>query len=185
VIEWIDFIGSGVFCLKMCNPNGPNAAQLCNHIYDVIGCTYNAVADYNSINGTFTVCDSEDMEPPGIYTVDGQVSTWVQPATQPFTPPYTPVLPSSSNCVTYSSQQLFAAAATDTAVATAASATATGAHGGSGNSGGSTGTRSGSGSNPSNTGSASAAPASFQVGAGSFVATVFMTSVVTMFAMLA
>ena len=56
VIEWIDFIGNGVFCLKMCNPNDPDAPELCQHIYDEIGCTYNALADYNHINGTFQVC---------------------------------------------------------------------------------------------------------------------------------
>ena len=55
VIEWIDFIGGGVFCLKMCNPDNPEAAELCQHIYDEVGCTYNALADYGKINGTFEV----------------------------------------------------------------------------------------------------------------------------------
>jgi hypothetical protein len=63
VIEWIDFIGGGIFCLKMCNPKDPQAAELCQHIYDRIGCGYNALADYNAINGTFSVCDSDDMTP--------------------------------------------------------------------------------------------------------------------------
>lgn len=53
VIEWIDFIGSGQFCLKMCNPNDADAAELCQHIYDEVGCSYNALADYGHINGTF------------------------------------------------------------------------------------------------------------------------------------
>lgn len=181
VIEWIDFVGSGTFCLKMCNPNDPNAAALCQHIYDEIGCAYNAVANYAAINGTFSVCDSDDMEPPGIYTVNGQVSTWFQ-STAPFIPPYTPVTPASSNCVTYSSQQLFAAAATDTAITHAPSATTTGTSHGTG-SGGSTASRSGSGSNPSNT--SSSAPAAFQLGAAPFVASIFLTSIATMFAMLA
>ena len=30
------FVGGGVFCMKMCNPDDPNAAQLCNHIYDEV-----------------------------------------------------------------------------------------------------------------------------------------------------
>lgn len=83
VIEWIDFIGSGQFCLKMCNPNAPNAAELCQHIYDEVGCTYNALADYGHINGTFEVCDSDDMQPPGVFSANGALTTWTQPLCVP------------------------------------------------------------------------------------------------------
>jgi len=190
VIEWIDFIGNGMFCLKMCNPDDPNAAQLCNHIYDEIGCSYNAVADYGQINGTFTVCDSDDMTPPGIYTgANGQVTTWFQPQTGPVIPPYTPTQVASSNCQTYSSEQLFKAAATDSVFATA-----TGASGGSSTptgtakpsgSGGSSGTssRSGSASTPSATGNG--ALSSFHTGATPFVAAGLLTTLATMMMMLA
>ena len=184
VIEWIDFIGSGMFCLKMCNPDDSNAASLCNHIYDEIGCTYNAVADYNAINGTFTVCDSDDMEPPGIYTgTDGQVTTWFQPQTGAIVPPYTPTQVASSNCQTYASSELFAAAATDSAVATStsgASATATGASGT-----GSTASRSGTGSTASATGAASGALATFNAGIAPFFIAGAMTTLATMMTMLA
>ncbi|PAV16167.1 macrofage activating [Pyrrhoderma noxium] len=133
VIEWIDFIGSGQFCLKMCNPNDANAAELCQHIYDEVGCSYNALADYGHINGTFEVCDSDDMTPPGVYTANGALTTWFQPQDgSPVSPPYTTSIPASSNCVTYSSEQIFAAAATDTAVGgSSAAASVTGSGSGS------------------------------------------------------
>jgi len=147
VIEWVDFIGGGMFCLKMCNPDDPNGPALCNHIYDEIGCTFNAIADYPAINGSFTVCDSDDMAPPGVFTnAQGQTSTWVQPFTGTFSVPYTTSSLASSNCQTYASTDLFAAAATAfPSSATAVSAGATGTAG--------SGTRSGSASNPSATGS--------------------------------
>lgn len=185
VIEWIDFIGSGTFCIKMCNPDDPNAASLCNHIYDEIGCAYNAVADYGSINGTFTVCDSDDMDPPGVYTTNGVVSTWFQ-SQSPFIPPYTPTQVASSNCQTYASSLLFAAAATDPAVATTSStpssaSTPTNTSLKTSSSG--TTSRSGSGSAPSATGNG--ALASFQMGAIPFVVAGLMTTLATMMTILA
>jgi len=147
VIEWIDFIGGGIFCLKMCNPKDPQAAELCQHIYDRIGCGYNALADYNAINGTFSVCDSDDMTPPGVYTTNGATTTWFQPPEGVVpTPPYTPVLPSSSNCQTFSSAQLFGApTGTPGAPGTSASSTP-------GSSGSPTGSKSGASVGGSSTG---------------------------------
>lgn len=182
VIEWIDFIGSGMFCLKMCNPDDPNAAELCQHIYDEIGCAYNALADYGAINGTFEVCDSDDMTPPGIFTQNGQLTTWFQPAVQPFTPPYTPTLPSSSNCVTYASTQLFAAVATNPVFSTSTSASSsqtTGASGGSG----STGTRlSTGGSTPTDSDNAAI---NLRTNATPFLGVALFTTIVTVVSMLA
>jgi len=158
VIEWIDFIGSGLFCLKMCNPNDNNAAQLCNHIYDEVGCNYNAIADYNNINGTFQVCDSDDMTPPGIFTTaPGQTTTWFQPQTGPVIPPYTTQPVSSSNCQSFASSDLFAAAASafPTTTSSGVSATLTGASGSNPGSGAS-GTRSGSSAGASPTGNSAA-----------------------------
>lgn len=161
VIEWIDFIGGGIFCLKMCNPDDPNAASLCNHIYDEVGCNYNALADYNSINGTFSVCDSDDMTPPGIYTgPDGQTSTWFQPTVGPVgTPPYTPTIPASSNCQTFSSEQLFAAAATATSTSGSSAASATGGSGSGSGAGSAGSTTRSSGSSPAATGGSNGAAA--------------------------
>ncbi|KAF8583016.1 hypothetical protein K439DRAFT_1634789 [Ramaria rubella] len=157
VVEWIDFIGGGMFCLKMCNPSDPNGPQLCNHVYDEVGCTYNALADYPAINGTFQVCDSDDMAPPGIFTTaPGATTTWFQPLNGPVgTPPYTTSIPSSSNCQTYASTELFAAAATAFPSASGAAGSNGGAAAPTGS--GATGSRSGSAAGPSATGKSGAA----------------------------
>lgn len=104
---------------------------------------------YAQINGTFQVCDSDDMLPPGVFTTaPGATTTWFQPTVGPVgTPPYVPITPSSSNCQTFASTQLFVAAATATATGGSASGAATS---------GASGTRSGSGSSPSATGSSGA-----------------------------
>jgi len=160
VIEWIDFIGGGTFCLKMCNPSDPQAAELCQHVYDRIGCTYNALADYGSINGTFQVCDSDDMTPPGVYTTNGQTTTWFQgPEGQPVSAPYTTSIPPSSNCHTYASTDLFAAAATVTPSSGASTAAPTGSgvpSSGSSPSGSVAASRSGSAQGASSTGTGGA-----------------------------
>ncbi|KLO17171.1 hypothetical protein SCHPADRAFT_846825 [Schizopora paradoxa] len=170
VIEWVDFIGTGMFCLKMCNPSDPDAASLCNHIYDKIGCAYNAIADYGSINGTFEVCDSEDMTPPGVFVENGVTTTWFQPASGPVVPPYTTTVPSSSNCVTYQSTQLFAAAATDPAVSTSSSSASTQTTGSG------TASNSGSASSGKSTGASSSSLPSFSMPATPFlVASLILT----------
>ncbi|KAH8118033.1 hypothetical protein DFH11DRAFT_1571992 [Phellopilus nigrolimitatus] len=177
VIEWIDFIGGGQFCMKMCNPNDPNAAALCNHIYDEVGCSYNALANYGSINGTFEVCDSDDMTPPGVFTTNGATTTWFQPQTGAVVPPYTPTIPSSSNCQTYSSSQLFAAVATDASVVGSASASAAST---------SAASHSASASGAGKTsGSSSSASTSFGTDAMPFIVVGFATVLTTMMAMLA
>lgn len=111
VIEWSYFVGSGIFCFKACDPNGPNAAQLCNHVYDRVGCTYNCPADYSAINGTFESCLGDNQLPVGVYVgQNGQTSTYYQPPESDgviSTIPYTPSIPASSQCSTYSSAQLY------------------------------------------------------------------------------
>ncbi|WAR57826.1 hypothetical protein PtB15_5B56 [Puccinia triticina] len=104
VIEWSYFIGAGVFCYKACDPAGPNAAQLCQHIYDRIGCTYNAPAHYESINGTFTSCQGENQLPAGTYVENGVTKTYQQPPESlgPITSiPYKAAIPAVSNCQTF------------------------------------------------------------------------------------
>jgi len=108
--EWHYFVGGGIFCLKVCDPASPNGAELCQHIYDRIGCAYNVPADYAAINGTFTSCKGDDQLPPGVYVENGQTMTYSQPPESlgPISSiPYTAVVPSSSQCSTYSSAQLF------------------------------------------------------------------------------
>ncbi|THH00280.1 hypothetical protein EW145_g7111 [Phellinidium pouzarii] len=184
VIEWIDFIGGGMFCMKLCNPSDPDDVNLCQHIYDEVGCTYNAVADYPNINGTFEVCDSDDMADPGIFTTNGQLTTWHQPFSGTFSVPYQTSSLASSNCVTYSSEQLFAAAATDSAVATiTGSASVTGS--GSGAHGSATGSGSGSGSGSTSGAQSGAAARSYESNALPYIAVGFFTMIATMVTIIA
>ncbi|OSC96706.1 hypothetical protein PYCCODRAFT_1378664 [Trametes coccinea BRFM310] len=158
VHEWHNFMGSNSFCFKVCDPAGPNPADLCQHIFDRIGVQYNC--PNAAQNGTFEYCEGENQDPPGVYTSNGQVVTYTQPpeslgAIQ--TMPYTPRIPASSNCVQLPSSALFtdllAAATSAAASGSASGASATGtARISSGSSGA---TRSGSSAGASPTGDSS------------------------------
>ncbi|PAV16321.1 macrofage activating glyco [Pyrrhoderma noxium] len=71
-VEWHNFMGSNSFCFKICDPSGPNAAHYCEHVYDRIGCAYNA--PHNAPNNTFQACKGDNQDFPGVYTdpADGQ-----------------------------------------------------------------------------------------------------------------
>ncbi|KAJ8496996.1 hypothetical protein ONZ45_g12230 [Pleurotus djamor] len=132
VIEWTNFMGGNAFCIKVCDPAGPNAAHYCEHIYDRIGCAYNA--PNHAQDGTFEVCQGENMDFPGVYTSNGAVVTYTQPPESlgPITTmPYSARVPASSNCVPYQSSQLYAALASVSAPGstptTSGSGTGTGA----------------------------------------------------------
>jgi hypothetical protein len=116
-VEWHNFMGGGTFCLKACDPSKPNAAHYCEHVFDRIGCQYNAPAAY--VDGVFLSCDGDDQDFPGIYTDSaGVVQTYTQPdeALGPIsTIPYTAKIPASSNCQTFNSATLFAGAPTASA----------------------------------------------------------------------
>jgi len=103
-------MGGGVFCLKACDPSGPNAARYCEHIFDRIGCKYNAPAAY--LDGAFLSCQGANQDFPGIYTgTDGVVTTYAQPPESLgaiSTVPFEPKVPASSLCTTYTSAQLYA-----------------------------------------------------------------------------
>jgi len=123
VIEWHNFMGGSVFCFKICDPAGPNAANFCQHIYDRIGCAYNA--PNNAKNGTFESCQGDNQDFPGIYTdASGQIQTYTQPPESlgPISSiPYQPKVPASSNCVTYTSSLLYASLPTPSGVSTSSS----------------------------------------------------------------
>jgi len=85
--EWTSFISDGLFCFRACV--GPNAAELCQHIYDEMGCYWNMPANYDS--GVFESCLGDDDLPMGVYGT----STWHQ-GTSP-TPSAHPAA-SSSDC---------------------------------------------------------------------------------------
>ncbi|KAI0326468.1 hypothetical protein GY45DRAFT_1233646, partial [Cubamyces sp. BRFM 1775] len=108
VHEWHNFMGSNSFCFKVCDPAGPNPADLCQHVFDRIGVLYNC--PNAAQNGTFEYCEGENQDPPGVYTSNGQVVTYTQPpeslgAIQ--TMPYQPRIPASSNCVQLPSSALY------------------------------------------------------------------------------
>jgi hypothetical protein len=84
--EWTSFISDSEFCFRACV--GPRATQLCQHIYDVMGCFWNMPANYDA--GTFESCKGDDDLPMGVYGT----STWFQGVNP--TPGPHPVAPSSS-----------------------------------------------------------------------------------------
>jgi hypothetical protein len=105
VIEWHNFMGSDVFCFKICDPSVSDSTVYCNNIFDETGCSFVSPAAYEE--GVFEVCDSDNMDPVGVYTgSDGKTSTYSQPAVVTSLPSVR--TPSSSNCVTYTSSLLYA-----------------------------------------------------------------------------
>ena len=162
VIEWNNFMGGNAFCLKACDPAGPNAARFCEHIYDRIGCAFNS--PNQAQNGTFESCAGDNQDYPGIYTDStGQIQTYTQPPESLgviSSMPYTPKVPASSNCVTYTSSAIYAALPTVTGIIPSPSGSSSGV------SSRSTGTKTSSGSGPSNTagGSNSGSAAGLKVG---------------------
>ena len=162
VIEWNNFMGGNSFCLKACDPAGPNAARFCEHIYDRIGCAYNS--PNSAQNGTFESCSGDNQDFPGIYTdASGQVQTYTQPPESLgaiSSMPYTAKIPASSNCVTFTSSAIYAALPTATGILPSSSGSSSGV------SSRSTGTKTSGGSGPSNTagGSNSGSAAGLKVG---------------------
>lgn len=161
--EWHNFIGNDYFCFKVCDPSKPNDARYCEHIFDRIGCMYNAPSAAK--DGEFTACKGDNQDFPGIYTdASGAVQTYTQPPESlgPITTmPYQPKVPASSECVTYRSEDLFAAVATvlpsGSSAASASTATST--------SGASTSRSTGTSSRGTGTSSASS-PAASETGNG-------------------
>ncbi|GAA5840679.1 hypothetical protein JCM9279_007401 [Rhodotorula babjevae] len=128
-VEWNLFIGGGVFCLKLCDPEyyKKTGVFFCENRYDRMGCSYNMPASY--VDKEFSVCDSELQDVVGVYTgSDGKTSTYSQPpeGTAP-NPPYDPRVPKSSNCQTYASTDLFEAVSTSAASSSSATGSASGA----------------------------------------------------------
>ncbi|CAD6582082.1 MAG: hypothetical protein CYPHOPRED_001832 [Cyphobasidiales sp. Tagirdzhanova-0007] len=89
--EWTQFISDDTFCIRACYP-GSEDAELCNHIYDTLGCYWNMPANYDS--GAFETCHADDDLPMGVYKQeDGSYSTFYQG--QPSTPAAHPAAKSS------------------------------------------------------------------------------------------
>ena len=125
-------MGGNAFCFKVCDPSNAHAADYCQHIYDRIGCAYNA--PNNAQDKVFESCEGDLQDFPGVYTgEDGQVTTYTQPPESLgaiTTMPYQPKVPASSNCQTFSSAELYSALASvsaDSANSHSGSATSSGA----------------------------------------------------------
>ena len=157
--------------MRICKGADSHSDELCRHTLDRIGLAYNCPSKFTigagSPSGTFEVCDSADMTPPGVYTgADGVTSTYTQgPEGEPLNVPYTPTAAPSSNCQTFTSSAIYtdapantAAAASGSGSAAASGAAATGSAGGAAAASGS-GSRGASGASASRTGSAAAASA--------------------------
>ena len=57
--EWTNFMSAEQFCIRACK-DGPRAPQLCQHIYDVMGCAWNMPGNYDA--GTFERCQGDTGE---------------------------------------------------------------------------------------------------------------------------
>jgi hypothetical protein len=134
-------MGGNAFCMKVCDPAGANAAHYCEHVFDRIGCAYNA--PNAAQDKVFVSCQGDDQDFPGVYTSNGVVMTYTQPAESlgPIaTIPYTARIPASSNCVTFQSQALYTGLPSASSAPTTAAPGATPASGGSVNAAGASGT---------------------------------------------
>jgi hypothetical protein len=146
VYNWNTFVGGNKFCFKACY-NSVSSPDYCENRYDLVGCDYNMPS--SAQDGQFTSCDGDVQDVVGVYSVNGQTSTWSMPDPLTTTPPYTPRIPASSNCKTYQSSDLLLAGSSTTSGA-AASATGKGSSAASGS-------KSGSGAAASSTGQSSSA----------------------------
>ncbi|KAJ3728542.1 hypothetical protein C8R42DRAFT_654039 [Lentinula raphanica] len=178
--HWTFFLGGGAFCAKICDDTQPNAEGLCQHIYDRIGCAYNA--PNNAPNNTFQACQGADMTPVGQYVSDGITTTWTQPAqeTVPIgTIPYTPTPAASSNCVTFTSASLYtdlASVGVSGTITSSPSATSGSNSGSNSGSSPASGSQSGSGASASGTSNAAGTAMGISIVAG--FAGVFMSILV-------
>ena len=57
--EWTNYMSSEQFCIRACK-NAPEAPTWCQHIYDVLGCSWNMPGNYDP--GLFEKCQAESGE---------------------------------------------------------------------------------------------------------------------------
>lgn len=89
--------------------------KFCEYIFDRIGCAYNVPNAART--GVFESCDGENQDFPGVYVQNSVTTTYQQPPESlgPIASvPYTARVPVSSNCASFTSSELYAAAATAT-----------------------------------------------------------------------
>ena len=171
VIEWHLFLGGNRFCYKACDQSLPDADKYCEHIYDRIGCDFNI--PNNAQKDVFEVCEGDNMDFVGTYTVDGQVMTYTQPHSGSVSVPYTAVVPASSNCSPMQSSSLYPSLPAPTP-----NPSVTGSSGASASASGSrVSSVRATGSTPSRSGSAAQASATEDAGSASRFAGFSMASV--------
>ncbi|GAA6027410.1 hypothetical protein JCM8097_007841 [Rhodosporidiobolus ruineniae] len=183
-IEWNNFVGSGVFCLKLCDPT-VTSPNYCENKYDLVGCSYNMPGAYE--DGVFLDCDADLQEVVGTYTgTDGKTTTWSQPASlaADYTMPWTPTIPASSNCKTYQSTDLFPVSLLGYQSSAAASATTT-SSGSASATGSAASTRSTGTSGASSTASAAQSTSSTTSGATTLIASSGFLGLLAIFAVFA
>ncbi|TFY52202.1 hypothetical protein EVJ58_g10146, partial [Rhodofomes roseus] len=122
VVEWKQFIGGNQFCLMICDPSKTDANNvgLCENRYDEVGISYNC--PNSAQKGKYEVCDGDSMSPIGQYVSNGVTTTWTQPWSGSWTVPYTATVPSSSNCRTFASTDLYTAGVKPTVSASGSAA---------------------------------------------------------------
>jgi len=87
--EWMSFVSFDQFCLRVCTRQDPgdiSTSLLCEHELDVMGCAFvmPSVNMYN--NNTFTSCEADVGEAPGLYPLaNGSTSTFRQRYTGSYT----------------------------------------------------------------------------------------------------
>ena len=96
-----NFVAYNEFCIRACK-DGPKAPALCQHIYDVMGCSWNMPGDYSA--GSFDSCRGDSGEARfyideydiSVLTVTISHSRWVcmvnPPSTKARRPPPRPTL---------------------------------------------------------------------------------------------
>ncbi|KAG8916128.1 hypothetical protein FRC01_003360 [Tulasnella sp. 417] len=115
--EWTNFMSDTEFCIRACKP-GARAAQLCQHIYDVMGCGWNMPGNYDQ--GYFDSCLGDTGEPMGVYGG----STFYQGSAQ--TPP-AHAAPPSSSCIRVASLTSFSPVPSTVSVSSSATVVTSGA----------------------------------------------------------
>ncbi|EJT98089.1 hypothetical protein DACRYDRAFT_91118 [Dacryopinax primogenitus] len=136
--EWTSFMAHDEFCIRACL-DGPEAAVVCNHVYDVMGCRWNLPGNYD--DGTFTSCDADAGEPMGVYGT----STWPSEQQHNGGPaPSAHPAPASSSCKTVSLVENAVVSGTTTLTASGSTATRTATGAGTGAGTGSGGRANGS-----------------------------------------
>ncbi|KIM89738.1 hypothetical protein PILCRDRAFT_194685 [Piloderma croceum F 1598] len=68
-ISWNNFVGSNIFCIKLCD-NTITTPNYCENRIDLLGCDYNMPAAY--VDGEFTSCEGDLQDVVGTYTSNGQ-----------------------------------------------------------------------------------------------------------------